>query len=317
MSKSRLRQLQTQAQQLGRAQCRALIQALQAHLQASQSVELIEQCALQRGNCPHCQCAGLVRNGRADGLQRFKCRSCGKTFNALTGTPLARLRYKGKWLDQAAALAEGLTVHQAAQRLGVAPSTAFRWRHRFLRAPRLLKPQALAGVVEIDETYVRRSFKGREVVGRAPRRRGGRARMAGLSREQVPVLVAHDRHGNTTDEVLPDCSKPPIVKFLKPLLAADAVVVTDGSTSLGHALRELRLQHHCLSASSGQHAIGAWHVQNVNAYHSRLKLWLRRFHGVATYYLDSYLGWFRALQAMPAGPSRPATLLNLAIGAST
>jgi hypothetical protein len=36
-------------------------------------------------------------------------------------------------------------------------------------------------------------------------------------------------------------------------------------------------------------------VQNVNAYHSRLKAWVQKFRGVATRYLDSYLGWFRAL----------------------
>jgi transposase-like protein len=58
-----------------------------------------------------------VRNGSADGLQRFKCRGCCKTFNALTGTHLSRLRHKGKWLDQTGVLADGLTVHRAAERL--------------------------------------------------------------------------------------------------------------------------------------------------------------------------------------------------------
>lgn len=42
--------------------------------------------------CPHCRCGHVVRNGQADGLQRYKCRGCGKTFNALSGTPMARLR---------------------------------------------------------------------------------------------------------------------------------------------------------------------------------------------------------------------------------
>ena len=105
-----------------------------------------------------------MRNGVADGLQRYKCRTCGKTFNALTGTPLARLRHKGKWLDQAQALADGLTVKRAAEHLNVAPSTAFRWRHRFLAVPRSVKPNTLAGVAEIDETYVLESFKGQKVV---------------------------------------------------------------------------------------------------------------------------------------------------------
>lgn len=56
--------------------------------------------------------------------------------------------------------------------------------------------------------------------------------------------------------------------------------------------------------SSGRHAVGAWHIQNVNAYHSRLKTGVRRFYGVATYYLENYLGWFRALDRMPRNHDR-------------
>ena len=40
---------------------------------------------------------------------------------------------------------------------------------------------------------------------------------------------------------------------------------------------------------------GIVHVQNVNAYDSRLKPWTKRFHGVATKYLENYLGWMRLL----------------------
>jgi hypothetical protein len=63
------------------------------------------------------------------------------------------------------------------------------------------------------------------------------------------------------------------------------------------------------------HAIGAWHIQNVNAYHGRLKTWMRRFNGVATSYLENYLGWFRALDRSPRSPSQPAQLLCLALRA--
>ena len=41
---------------------------------------------------------------------------------------------------------------------------------------------------------------------------------------------------------------------------------------------------------------GSYHIQNVNAYISRLKDWLRRFKGVATHYLPTYLGWRRMIE---------------------
>ncbi len=38
-----------------------------------------------------------------------------------------------------------------------------------------------------------------------------------------------------------------------------------------------------------------YHIQNVNTYDSRLKNWMRHFNGIATKYLESYLGWRRML----------------------
>lgn len=146
---------------LTRAQRKELLDRLTTQTAASESVELLEPAGSRHKRCPHCASERIVRNGSADGLQRYKCRGCCKTFNALTGTPLSRLRHKGKWLDQTGALADGLTVHRAAERLGVAPSTAFRWRHRFLAVPRGVKPAVLAGVAEIDETYVLAPSRGR------------------------------------------------------------------------------------------------------------------------------------------------------------
>lgn len=39
--------------------------------------------------CPHCGHVRVVRHPHANGLQRFRCQTCGNTFNALTSTPLA------------------------------------------------------------------------------------------------------------------------------------------------------------------------------------------------------------------------------------
>src|SRR5512132_483614 len=140
--------------------------------------------------CPLCQRQGVVCRGRANGLRRFSCAGCGKTFNALTGTPLANLHYKGRWFDFARSLSEGESVRTSAARCDVAVSTAFRWRHRFLRAI-MTDTAPLGGIGEADEPE------------RKPRKRGGKATRRGLSSEQVPVLVAADRTGATISAILP------------------------------------------------------------------------------------------------------------------
>jgi transposase len=256
----------------------------------------------------------VVRNGSASGLQRYKCRECSRTFNALTGTPLARLRQKSKWIVQAEVLREGMTITQAAKRLKVARSTAFRWRHRFMAVPKTIQAQSLAGIAEADETFFLHSRKGQRGLDRKPRRRGGRAAKRGLSKEQVPVLVARDRSGATANIILAADGKAYLVAALKPLLPLDTILCTDGSSVLAAAVKEIGVTHRPVNVSAGRRVIaGVYHIQNVNAFDSRLKNWIRRFHGVATKYLDSYLGWFRTLDRSSSPGLQPASLLALAL----
>lgn len=264
--------------------------------------------------CPHCEAERVTRHGTCKGIQRYRCRNWGRTFTALSGTPLSGLHKRGKWLDQAAALRDGFTLHDVANRLNIAVSTAHRWRHRFLELPKAVQARRLAGIAEADETYFLDSRKGQRMgLDRKPRRRGGSAKKRGLSKEQVPVLVARDRSGNTVDAVLPAGDKAHVTAALKPILANDTVLCSDGSGALAAAARDLGIEHHALNLSAGVRVDGAWHIQNVNAYHSRLKIWIARFRGVATKYLDSYLGWFRAIDRSPPTGRDAAQWLAMAV----
>ena len=126
----------------------------------SASVVIVEGSVGVKLSCPHCGSEHMVRNGTAHDLQRYKCRDCRKTFNALTGTPLARLRMKGKWLGQTAVLRHGVTITKAAETLGVARSTAFRWRHLFLALSKTIQAKSLVGIAATDETYFLHSWRG-------------------------------------------------------------------------------------------------------------------------------------------------------------
>ncbi len=109
--------------------------------------------------CPHCGACEIGAWGKANGGPRRRCKECRKTFNALTGTPLAGLRYEGRWVDQAQASIGGESVAKAAERCAIDHTTAFRWRHRFLSALKLDKPTSLSGIVEADETFILQSFE--------------------------------------------------------------------------------------------------------------------------------------------------------------
>ena len=96
--------------------------------------------------------------GRCRGARRAACagsgaRSAGRRSERSRGTALSGLHHKERWLAFGASLAEGETIKESAERCGIAPSTAHRWRHRFLAAVRQA-PDRLAGIVEADETFV-------------------------------------------------------------------------------------------------------------------------------------------------------------------
>ena len=221
----------------------------------------------------------------------------------LTGTPLSGLHHKERWLSFGASLAKGETVKASAARCDVAVSTAFRWRHRFLAAARS-DSEVLKGIVEADETYVLESRKGVRGLGRKARRRGGKAKKRGLSREQVPVLMAADRSGTTVSAVLPRVDAAALTAALDPVVAKDALLVSDGGASYPPCAAALGVSHEVLNRSMGERVRGDLHVQTVNSRHSRLKDFLRPRRGIATRYLDNYLSWFHLVGLAPGANDR-------------
>lgn len=246
--------------------------------------------------CPHCGDEAFTKFGRANNLQRYRCKGCLKTFNSMTGTPLARLRKKEDWFAFLNTLIESKSVRKAAAIVGVNRNTTFHWRHCFLRFISEDKADNLAGITEADETFFLYSEKGTKQLERPPRKRGGKASKRGLSSEQVCVLVARDRHGSTADFIAGrgSISTQALNTHLLPRLNHDSLLVSDKNRAYKKFSQETGIPYKAINAGK-KRVESAFHVQNVNAYHSRLKSWMRRFNGVATKYLDNYLGWRRTL----------------------
>ncbi len=264
--------------------------------------------------CPTCDGEHCYRWGHQAGLQRFRCRSCGRTFTATSGTPLARLRLKEHWLTFCESLRNGLTVRASASLCGVDKNTSFRWRHRFLTLPATAKASHLQGIVEADETFFPHSCKGQRHLDRPPRRRGKQIRTRGTGKDQVPVLVVRDRSGATADFKLEGTDIEAMEPPLRAILAKDAILCSDGGAVYRAVASKLGVTHRPVNLTAGIRVIaGVYHIQNVNAYDSRLKLWMRRFHGVATKYLENYLGWRRWLERWGVHNS-PIIALQAALG---
>ena len=54
--------------------------------------------------CLHCGSTSVIKHGKKNNVQRFRCKDCGKTFNDLTLTPMANSHVKlEQWIEYAKA----------------------------------------------------------------------------------------------------------------------------------------------------------------------------------------------------------------------
>jgi transposase-like protein/IS1 family transposase len=258
--------------------------------------------------CPHCQSTQVVRFGKYTikssvkviEKQRYKCKSCTKTFTDLSNTPLNRTRKMDKWLKFIECMIEGHSLRKSAMIIGrISWVTLFYWRHKILSALSQISLDKFNGIVEMDETYFLYSEKGkRGIVGREPRKRGGESEYRGISKDQVCVLVARDRHKGTISSVLwkGRVIKAKLEKKIGEKLSKENILCTDSWRAFSTYAKEKGVEHYRFKSDGKVRVIkGIYHIQNVNNYHSRLKKWIQRFNGVATKYLENYLSWFRYL----------------------
>ena len=297
MNESKYKKMLIELESLSEDQRADLIKQISERQQGNGVRRLVTGRVSENKCCVHCQSGEIIKHGSSRGNQRYRCKACGKTFMALTGTPLNKLHKKHMLLDYAACMADGLSIRKTANRLGVSIDKSFRWRHRLLALLSKQKPTAMTGVVETDETYFSESFKGQKHgIPRASKKRAG-ALPDGSGMKKVPVVVARQRGTRKVyDHVLPNTTADTLTEALRPALASDAVLCTDGNSAYAIVARQIGIQSGSFVASyHGKGGIGIWHVQGVNRYDFSLKQWMHRFYGVATKYLDHYLGWRRLL----------------------
>jgi transposase-like protein len=251
--------------------------------------------------CPHCNSEKVVRNGTHRGRQDYKCKTCSKHFSDQTHTPFRGTHYPEKWLPFMEHMINGLSIRKSAKILCVADLTVFTWRHKILTAMMRMEMDGFEGLLEVDETYFLYSEKGnKKIVGRKPRKRGGSSKFRGISREQVCVVVARDRTKQTLVKVacMGQVSKVTAEVILKSYVGSVSSVCSDANSTWRGFAGDSGISHIELNASKRQRIIkNIYHIQNVNAFHSRLKKWMDRFKGVATKYLDNYLTWFRFIDS--------------------
>lgn len=250
--------------------------------------------------CPICGSTKVVRNGkRKDGVQKFCCKACGRSFVAKTNTIASGTRKPfSSWIKYIECMMNWTTIRESAERCGISDHTSFIWRHKILDAMQtMIANITLEGIVEADEAYLSISYKGNHKknkdfdMHRAPRKRGSEVHTRGLSKEQVCIPCAVDRNGQSIGKAtnVGQCSSDDINGLFGGKIKEQSAICTDGNTVYRKLSREDDLN--LIPLKGGKTKKGIYHIQHINSYHSELKRFLDFFKGVSTKYLDNYIVW--------------------------
>jgi transposase-like protein len=251
--------------------------------------------------CPYCHSHFVVRWGGFAGRHRFRCKRCRRTFSDFTGTCLAYLKRTDAVLAYAAGMQRSETVRSAASRLDISPTTAFRFRHRLLARLRRVEADRLEGRILLSEIAMRYSQKGQRNLPRPARRRGGGPAIGYdrvlliFAQEARPVTDnSHGFAGEIAGRYM--VTSDMLRRALLPLLVPGCTIVApfrrfSAYASFCNAAR-LKLETPNGEARSGGKRALLPPIAVRDGLAHQFRSWLEPFRGVATRYLDHYIGWF-------------------------
>ena len=99
--------------------------------------------------CPKCQSIEVVKNGKVQGKQRYKCKSCSLQFTRLT--PRGRPAQEKAMAVTLYTL--GLSLRAIARLIGVSPTAVLKWIKTFAKTHYEKPAPGDAIIVELDEMW--------------------------------------------------------------------------------------------------------------------------------------------------------------------
>ena len=158
--------------------------ALQKHPKTSPE-EIAMLNVIPPGPCPRCGSPDTIRWGKSrEGIARYRCGSCGRTFGPLTGTLFDSHRIPAsEWVEYLVNVAEYESVRQSGLTNMNAVSTGRYWSIKLFAALEGVQDGVvLHGDVYVDETYFKETPSGLTMVD-------GR-KLHGISRDCICVATA-------------------------------------------------------------------------------------------------------------------------------
>lgn len=223
--------------------------------------------------CPTCGEKRYIKYGSYNGIQRYKCKECGSTFSNATNCLWSYSKKEPtKWIQFIEYILERKSLRFCAEKLEISLVTAFYWRHKVLHGLTFSSvPEKLSGNVYIQRKLLPENFKGSKNI-------------TTNKRHNIWVIAAK---GDYDSLIAKPISRgfwdlPSFNKKIYYLIDKKSYIIPYGDRYISlvankHNKKRIKI------------------VQDDNKlkfFHNTLGLWLKKYHGVATKYLEEYLSLF-------------------------
>ncbi|GKU27216.1 IS1/IS1595 family N-terminal zinc-binding domain-containing protein [Clostridium folliculivorans] len=227
--------------------------------------------------CPICGSKWHIKYGFYNGIQRYKCKVCDKTFSRATNSLWSYSKKNTRtWMEFTELMTENKTLKFCAEKLNISIGTAFYWRHKILQAlSRDVTPDSLSGVVHVGKVILKENFKGcrnPEIIA------------SSTPREDIWVIGAKGQEDSMFIK--------PIFKHWWNRIAFDEKVyskIEEKSYIAAYGdryIKSVAIRH------NRNKSIKVDDEYRIKYLWPNLKKWLSIFHGVASKYLQRYLSFF-------------------------
>ena len=280
-------------------QIRKFIDELLINKNSQRLTNVEYQQELKTIRCPKCHGQGITKNGHKHGIQRYVCKKCNYFFSETTDTILSYSKINYKQLKSViSGILASKPVIEISKDAGLTATETYYLEIKiFASIDKIVENTKLHGIVQADEKYFRISFKGtkKENMPRKSRHSGSQNLAAGISNEQVCVVVAIDEYDNIVMTVAGNgqVTQDMISKSLHGKIEEKSILVTDSKSSYRKFANDENLVLKQIPA--GEHTIEEiYNLGEVNSLINEIDNYINRIKkGISTRHLQQYLNYLK------------------------
>ena len=223
--------------------------------------------------CPNCNGKSYIKFGRYNGIQRYKCKECDKTFSRTTKALWSYSKKQPeKWVEFMELMLQKKSLRACSKILEINIRTAFIWRHKIMKKmSQDITDDRLEGKVFITKAMEKENFKGCRNITTSKRR-------------NVWIVAAKDRRDSMI--IAPVCKELWDENNFKNVVYSKIKEASYIVPDYDRYMMNTAKKHNKVIV------LNAYKEECVKNFRRNLKIWIGGFKGVATKYLEGYLSYF-------------------------